>query len=128
MTQLYIVLKIFSPVRSWPKCKKNYKSTIFKIKTIQQGIYIRDGINAWQQAHIHTYLQKINLFTLTQPLYEGESCFTADVTKIRLTNGTFVGEGRIEVNHNDKWGTVCDQNFDENDAKVICRMLGFKDS
>ncbi|CAG2237291.1 Neurotrypsin [Mytilus edulis] len=51
-----------------------------------------------------------------------------DVTKIRLANGTFVGEGRIEVNHNDKWGTVCDQNFDENDAKVICRMLGFKDS
>jgi hypothetical protein len=48
-----------------------------------------------------------------------------DVTEIRLVNGTFPGEGRVEVKHGEKWGSICDDSFDVNDAKVICRMLGF---
>jgi hypothetical protein len=47
------------------------------------------------------------------------------VTEIRLANGAFPGEGRVEVKHGEKWGTICDGSFDVKDAKVICRMLGF---
>ena len=44
---------------------------------------------------------------------------------IRLANGKKPSEGRIEVFHNGVWGTVCDDNFDDINAGVVCRELGF---
>lgn len=42
---------------------------------------------------------------------------------IRLAGGG-QDAGRVEVFFFGKWGTVCDDNFDNNAAKVVCRMLG----
>lgn len=45
---------------------------------------------------------------------------------IRLVNGSFATNGRLEVRLKGRgsWGTVCDDGFTKNDARVACRELG----
>ncbi|KAH3870890.1 hypothetical protein DPMN_034081, partial [Dreissena polymorpha] len=45
------------------------------------------------------------------------------LTPMRFVGGTNYS-GRVEIEYKGVWGTICDNYFDENDAKVICRMKG----
>uniref|UniRef100_A0A8D0A8P2 SRCR domain-containing protein n=1 Tax=Sander lucioperca TaxID=283035 RepID=A0A8D0A8P2_SANLU len=50
------------------------------------------------------------------------SCYS-----VRLVNGTSLCSGRLEVKtnqSNQRWSSVCEDDFDQQDAEVVCRELG----
>ena len=43
---------------------------------------------------------------------------------MRLKDGAREYEGRVELCYYDQWGTVCDDNINDNVARVVCTQLG----
>ncbi|XP_010134519.1 PREDICTED: scavenger receptor cysteine-rich type 1 protein M130-like, partial [Buceros rhinoceros silvestris] len=43
--------------------------------------------------------------------------------ELRLSNGTGPCSGRVEVKHEEQWGTVCDGDWTIQDAEVVCKQL-----
>ena len=57
----------------------------------------------------------------------GVICTSTDI-RPRLVNGTVPNEGCVEIFYNNSWGTICDNYWSYNDAKVVCRQLGYDPS
>ena len=58
--------------------------------------------------------------TLNTVLFSG--CVT---NSLRIVGGTNALTGRVEICSANSWGTVCDDSFNNNAARVVCRQLGY---
>ncbi|XP_055973661.1 macrophage receptor MARCO [Sorex fumeus] len=56
-----------------------------------------------------------------EPGEKGQRVTTSSLVRIVGTTS----RGRAEVFYNNVWGTICDDDWDNDDATVFCRMLGF---
>jgi len=56
---------------------------------------------------------------LVQPIINGT---------LRLAGLHSTNKGRVEMFFDGEWGTVCDDGWDDTDASVACRQLGFGSS
>lgn len=52
-------------------------------------------------------------------------CYPFSEGDIRLIGGSSSSEGTVLVFHDNKWGSICDHNWDIRDAHVVCRQLGY---
>ena len=45
--------------------------------------------------------------------------------RLNRSSGRNLWVGRVEIFLSGEWGTVCDNGVDNNDARVVCRQLGY---
>ena len=57
---------------------------------------------------------------------DAPTCTNEEQGHVRLVDGVSMYEGRVEVCASGEWGTICNHNWDNQEALVICRQLGFQ--
>ncbi|XP_067432530.1 scavenger receptor cysteine-rich type 1 protein M130-like isoform X3 [Thunnus thynnus] len=69
-------------------------------------------------------------FALSDCVSSNFSSYIVELTcsdSVRLVNGTSLCSGRLEVKSEQSWSSVCEADFDQQDAEVVCRELGCGD-
>uniref|UniRef100_A0A8C7X4N0 Neurotrypsin n=1 Tax=Oryzias sinensis TaxID=183150 RepID=A0A8C7X4N0_9TELE len=87
----------------------------------------------WKEVHCRG--EEPDLLHCSKSTWNGEECLTAAAVTciqqktvvtlpMRLIGGESESEGTVEVFHAGQWGSICDDQWDDSDAEVVCRQLG----
>ena len=64
---------------------------------------------------------KVRIILCMNIIYPG--CTPGDVRLAGRSSSST--RGRVELCHNNQWGTICDDGWDNSDAEVICKQLKY---
>jgi len=98
-------------------CAMTLMNDKLKLRQLHRGLKCHGGWNAWC---------KFSIAVLVILLHSGYVICTPTRNDIRLQGGRSHLVGRVEVLHDNIWGTVCDDGFNNTACRVVCRQLGLR--
>lgn len=108
-----------------------YTVNMLMSKYIEINAEVTDLRNEWDTANStllnkvqNLYSEMLNMSNLLQFINNSNHVGIIHNSLIRLADGDSLNSGRVEIFFLGEWGTVCDDGFNDNAAKVACRMLG----
>ena len=98
-----------------------------EVRDIKKAIYflVASAIHRDEIPYVSSCSGSTDLTTCLLPKLN--RLYTDVSVPVRVIEDGSPGYGRVEVFQDKGWSTVCSEGWDSDDAKVVCRMLGYRD-
>nr|XP_058956060.1 vascular endothelial growth factor receptor 3-like isoform X2 [Pocillopora verrucosa] len=117
---------------SWKKlCTSTWNKVEVDLTCMAMGYSNSSNYGRWYEDSGNLSETSTN-FNCTSTLTKCEESFSNRLqfckVPVRLNGANVEYGGRVEVFYKGKWGKICTTGWDFNDARVICRQLGFEEA